>query len=105
MAQTVPAAETAMHVIEPIDDFLREAAEGYVEEIKKLCEKNDVQSKTVITTGNPVEEIVKKAEKSKADLVVMGSQGRSALAAAILGSVAYGVIHKDSSIPILIVKG
>jgi nucleotide-binding universal stress UspA family protein len=105
IGQTVPAAETARHVIEPIEDYLREAAEGYAGEIKKLCEKNGVQSKTVITAGHPVEEIVKEAKKSKADLIVMGSHGRSALAAAVLGSIAYGVIHKDTSIPILIVRG
>lgn len=104
MGQTVPAAQTAMQVIEPVEDYLREAAEAYAGEIKEWCEKSGVQSKTVITTGHPVEEIVKEAEKSKAVLIVMGSHGRSALAAAFLGSVAYGVIHKDTKIPVLVVK-
>jgi nucleotide-binding universal stress UspA family protein len=104
IGQTVPAVQTAMHVIEPIEDYLQEAAEGYAGEIKKLCDKNGVQSKTVITKGHPVEGIVKEAKKSKADLIVMGSHGRSALAAAVLGSVAYGVIHKDTKIPVLLVK-
>ena len=104
ISQTVLAPETTMQVIQPIEDYLREAAEGYAGEIKKLCEKNGVQSKTVITTGHPVEEIVKEAKKSKADLIVIGSHGRSALAAAVLGSVAYGVIHNDTKIPALVVK-
>jgi len=104
IGQTVPAAQTAIHVIEPIEDYLREAAEGYAGEIRKLCDKNGVQSKTVITKGHPVEEIVKEAKKVKADLIVMGSHGRSALAAAVLGSVAYGVMHKDTTIPVLVVK-
>ena len=30
--QTVPAGKTARHVIEPIEDYLREAAEGYAGE-------------------------------------------------------------------------
>ncbi len=102
--QIVPAAQTAMHIIEPIEDYLREAAEGYAEEIKNLCDKNDVQSKIVITKGHPVEEILKEAKKSKADLIVMGSHGRSTWAAAVLGSVTYGVIHKDTKIPVLVVK-
>jgi len=104
MGKTIPAEKTSRHVIEPIEDYLREAAEGYAGEIKKLCDKNGVQSKTVITKGHPVEEIVKEAKKSKADIIVMGSHGRSALAAAILGSVAYGVMHKDTTIPVLVVK-
>ena len=104
-AQTVPASETARHTIEPIEDYLREAAEGYAREIKKLCDNSGVASKVSIRMGHPVEEILKEAKRSKADLIVMGSHGRSALAATVLGSVAYGVIHKDTSIPILIVRG
>jgi nucleotide-binding universal stress UspA family protein len=105
IAQTVPALETARHTIEPIEDYLREAAEGYAGEIKKLCDKSGVASKISIKMGHPVEEIVKEAKRSKADLIVMGSHGRSALSATVLGSVSYGVIHNDASIPILIVKG
>ena len=104
MGQTISAEKTSRHVIEPIEDYLLEAAEGYAGEIKKLCDKNGVQSKTVINKGHPVEEIVKEAKKSKANLIVMGSHGRSALAAAVLGSVAYGVMHKDTKIPVLVVK-
>ena len=104
MGQTVQAKETAMNVIEPIEDYLREAAEGYAGEIRKLCNKNGVQSETVITAGHPVEVIVKEAARVKASLIIMGSHGKSALAAAVLGSVTYGVIHKDTRIPVLIVK-
>ncbi len=105
IAQTGPGAETAIYSIEPLEDYLREAAEGYAGEIKKLCDKSGVASKISIKMGHPVEEIVKEAKRSKADLIVMGSHGRSALSATVLGSVSYGVIHNDASIPILIVKG
>jgi len=70
-----------------------------------VCDKNGVAATISIKTGHPVEEIIKEAKKSKADLIVMGSHGRSALSATVLGSVSYGVIHNDTSIPILIVKG
>ena len=104
IAQTVPAVDTPTHVIEPIEDYLCEAARGYAEEIKKMCEKSGVQSETVIRTGHPVDGIVKEAKKSKVDLIVMGSHGRSALVAAVLGSVAYGVIHNETKTPVLIVR-
>ena len=104
IAQIVPASETARHTIEPIEDYLREAAEGYAGEIKKLCDKSGVASKVSIKMGHPVEEIVKEAKRSKANLIVMGSHGRSALSATVLGSVSYGVIHNDASVPILIVR-
>jgi hypothetical protein len=35
---------------------------------------------------------------------VTGSQGRSALKAVVPGSVAYGVIHRDASTPVLLVR-
>ena len=105
IAQTVPASETARHTIEPIEDYLKEAAEGYAGEIKKLCDKSGVASKISIKMGHPVEEIVKEAKRSKANLIVMGSHGRSALSATVLGSVSYGVIHNDKSIHVLIVRG
>ena len=102
--QTVPSTETARHVIEPIEDYLREAAEVYAGEIKKLCDKDRVRSKTIISSGHPVEDIVKTAARAKADLIIMGSHGKSALTAAVLGSVTYGVIHKETKIPVLIVR-
>ncbi|MBI4764025.1 MAG: universal stress protein [Deltaproteobacteria bacterium] len=104
IGQTVPARKTARHIIEPIEDYLKEAAEGFAGIIKKVCDEDRVKSETVIVKGHPVEEILKMAGRVKADLIIMGSHGRSALAAAILGSVTYGVIHKESKIPVLIVR-
>lgn len=104
IGQTIPARKTARHIVEPIEDYLKEAAEGSVGSVKKILQENRVKFDTVIVEGHPVEEILKTAQQTKADLIVIGSHGRSALAAAILGSVAYGVIHKESKIPVLIVR-
>jgi nucleotide-binding universal stress UspA family protein len=104
IAQTIQAAEAPRHTIEPIDYYLKEAAEVFTGEIKKLCDKNGIASKISIKTGHPAEVIVKEAKRSKADLIVMGSHGRSALSAAVLGSVSYGVIHHDTRNPVLIVR-
>ena len=104
IAQTIPAFDTPVNVTESVDDYLREAAKEYASEIEKLCDKSGVHSETVISTGHPVDEIAKEAKKSKADLIVMGSHGRSALAAAVLGSVAYGVVHNETKVPVLIVR-
>jgi nucleotide-binding universal stress UspA family protein len=105
IAQTVSVSETPRHTIEPIEDYLREAAEGYAGDIKKMCDKSGVASTIVIKKGHPVEVIVKEAKKSKANLIVMGSHGRSPLYATVLGSVSFGVIHNDKSVPVLIVRG
>jgi nucleotide-binding universal stress UspA family protein len=104
VAQTIPAFDTPVNVTESVDDYLREAAREYAAEIEKLCDKSGVRWETVISKGHPVDEIAKEAKKSKADLIVMGSHGRSALAAAVLGSIAYGVIHNETRVPVLIVR-
>ena len=105
MPQTIPAWDAARQVIEPIKSYLREAAEKFAGEVGKYCEKNHVRSKIVIATGHPIEEILKQAVRSKAGLIIMGSHGHSALAATVLGSITYGVIHKDKKIPVMVVRG
>jgi len=105
IAQTASLSQTTRHTIEPLEDYLQEAAEGYAGEVKKLCDKKGVAATISIKKGHPVEVIVKEARRLKANLIVMGSHGRSALSSIVLGSVSYGVIQNDKSIPVLIVRG
>ncbi len=102
--QAVSASASPTHLKESVDDYLKQSAQTSMDEIAKLCKKNGIQFKASIRKGHPVEEIVNEAVKTKADLIVIGSHGKSALKAAVLGSVTYGVIHKDIKIPVLIVK-
>lgn len=104
VTQSIPALAAPAQLIEPIEDYLRQAAESHIREAEKLCKKKSVQSVKVIRSGHPADEIIKEAEKSKVDLIVMGSRGRGAIKAAFLGSVTYGVIHKDTKIPVLVVR-
>jgi len=99
-----PVPDETHHILEPVEDYLREAAEAYAKEIKEICDENDVGSKILITSGNPAEEIIKEAENANVDLIVIGSHGRSAIAAAFLGSVTYSTIQKETKIPVLIVR-
>ena len=104
VSQSVSASASPTHVKESIEDYLKQSVQSSTDAIEKLCVKNRIRCTTVIRTGHPVEEIVNEAKKAKTDLIVMGSHGKSALRAAVLGSVTYGVMHKDSKIPVLIVR-
>ena len=53
--------------------------------------------------GDPVAEIVRTAREDDADLIVMGTHGRSALEHALLGSVAEKVVRK-APCPVLTVS-
>jgi len=52
----------------------------------------------------PADKIFNYAEKENADLIVMGSKGRTGLASILLGSVAAKVVSYDTQIPLLVVK-
>jgi len=104
LAQPISAIASPGHLQESVEDYMRQAAEACIQEATRICKENGMQPETTIRSGHPVEEIVNEAVESKVDLIVMGSQGRSALKAAILGSVTFGVIHKDTKIPVLVVR-
>jgi len=104
-AQTVSAANSPTQFIEPMEDYLKHTAETFLAEAERICKQHGgIQPKKLIRSGHPVEVIVKEARKSKTDLIIMGSHGKSALKAALLGSVTFGVIHKDTKIPVLVVR-
>jgi nucleotide-binding universal stress UspA family protein len=103
-APSMPGAVIPSHLTEPVEDYIRESLTGTLQELEKSFKQCGIPTKTVIRSGHPVEEILREAEKSKADLIVIGSHGKSALKAAFLGSVTFGVIHKDSKIPVLVVR-
>ena len=55
------------------------------------------------TFGQTAREILADAKEHDADVIIMGSRGRSELAAALLGSTAHKVIHLTDR-PVLIIR-
>ncbi len=71
----------------------------------------DIQTNIEITEiysldedGNPAKLIYNLAEAIQADLIIIGSKGRTGLASLILGSVAEKLMRYDKDIPLLVVK-
>jgi nucleotide-binding universal stress UspA family protein len=104
VGSSVSASASPTHLKEYVEDYLKQSAQSATEEIAKVCEQNRIQYKAAIRTGHPVQEIVNEATKSKVDLIVMGSHGKSTLKAVVLGSVTFGIMLKDTKIPVLIVR-
>ena len=104
VSQAVSAVASPTHLTESVEDYLKQEVKSNSEGVEQLCKRSHVKFSSIVKSGHPVEEIVKEATRIKADLVVMGSHGKSALRAAVLGSVTFGVAHKDTKIPLLIVR-
>jgi nucleotide-binding universal stress UspA family protein len=84
------------------------AAEMLDEFMLKMQKKHSAlhaieHAKTMLVVGLPVNRILESAEKIHARMIVMGSQGRTGLARAMLGSKAEQVVRL-APIPVMIVK-
>ncbi|MFB3924842.1 MAG: universal stress protein [Syntrophales bacterium] len=101
--QSIPGRLSPTHLIEPVDDLLKQTAEEYMKEIEEKGKKLGIPVRKVIRRGNAVEEIVLEARESKADLIVLGSRGRSMFKSILLGSVTLGVLH-HAHVPVLIFR-
>lgn len=86
----------------------------YVEELYKDAEKllnkelervsdQDVKVTPWIEFGEPAEKILEVADKSKADLIVIGVRGKSTWKKIILGSVSDKVLDR-AKIPVLVIR-
>ena len=91
----VPAARP--HQIDEVD-------RRPLEDALALAAEHDVDAKAELLAGPPADEIVAYADTIDADLIVLGSRGRGALATALLGSVSRAVLH-EARRPVLVVRG
>lgn len=82
------------------ENGLKEATTNYLNKVKQKL--GDENIKIVIKEGSFAHEILEQAEKSKADLIVMGSHSRGWLNDILMGSVVEKVF-KNTNIPLMIV--
>ena len=69
-----------------------------------VADARGVAATTALLGGSTVAEIVAYAEANDVDMIVVGSNGRGAIARAVLGSVSLGVLGASKR-PVLIVHG
>ena len=91
-------------VIRPIPEELVLRRRIAADEADELESRHDVEVSFEVVAGMPAEEIVAYADAIDADLIVLGSRGRGALASALLGSVSNAVLQSARR-PVLVVRG
>ena len=98
-AAGLPTEMAAMPAVGQLIDRLRAEAR---EEMRKVAARYP-QAKTLIREGSPRATILDVAREIGADLIVMGTHGRTGLAHIFFGSVAEYVV-RHSRIPVLTVR-
>lgn len=82
------------------DEFKREHNE--IQALSKGLRDKGFHVTGLLVQGPTVKTIFEIAKKSKADMIIMGSHGHSAVYQLLVGSISEGVLHK-SDIPVLFV--
>lgn len=121
LAKSARADLTIVHVMVPfvpmigdgyvspqvLDDVTRRQRAYADREIAKLVAKArqaGVRATSLVLEGTPADRIVRAAKSRRADMIVMGTHGRGAVAKFFLGSVA-GRVVATAACPVLTVRG
>jgi universal stress protein A len=89
---------------EQIERSARKAAEKQLDRLVAKARKAGVRAQGILRTGVPHDQIVRVARSRRADLLVIGTHGRTGLARLFLGSVASRVLA-TATCPVLTVRG
>lgn len=86
-----------------ISDIESQEAEKNVKRAKQHAEENGLAVKGFILSGRPYNAIIETAKEERANLIVVGSHGRTGISRLLMGSVAERVIGL-AECPVLVVK-
>ena len=118
MAEKLGAKIELIHVVRGSSDFVgyemgtawysnfeEELIKGGEKAMYRFAEEKfaGLDVETTIAVGDVVEEIIKHAEKSGIDMIIIGTHGRKGLEKVMFGSVAAGVV-KGAHCPVLTVN-
>jgi nucleotide-binding universal stress UspA family protein len=88
---------------EDLEAAARKSAESQLKAVLARANKAGARAKAILTEGIPVEQIVRAAKGKRADLIVIGTHGRTGFSRFFLGSVAERVVQL-ASCPVLTVR-
>lgn len=91
----LPANRVAKESLETLYRQIERDAREFLEEKRKECEAAGVTAKVLVVNGKVVDRILLAAKEEKAELVVMGSRGRSGVSRIrTIGSVARRALER-----------
>jgi nucleotide-binding universal stress UspA family protein len=81
----------------------RRSAERHLAAARARVRGERVRVRTMLVEGLPADEILRAARRARADLIVMGTHGRTGVSRVFMGSVAERVV-RESRCPVLTVR-
>lgn len=100
----IPMGRVQQHIgHETLDAYYREESEALLQPAAALLNAAGLAFSRHIHVGSAAEIIVKLARELACDMIFMGTHGRGALPAALLGSVASKVLHLADR-PVMLAK-
>ncbi len=76
---------------------------GVLDELKKRGAKENVKVTTMLEAGNPYEAVLGAADRVKAEAIVVGTSGKTAIDRVLIGSVSEYVV-RNSKCTVIVVK-
>lgn len=88
-----------------IENFVGEIVSGAEKTMQEFVVKHfaGLKAKGLVVNGYAAEEIIKTAKENDADLILMGTHGRTGINRILFGSVAEGVV-KTAHIPVMTIR-
>ena len=86
-----------------MEEEIRQRLNDKLNEFVQKTKKPDVKITTGVYEGVPDVEIIKLARENQADMIVMGTRGKTGLSHVLLGSVAERVI-RNAEVPVMTVR-
>jgi nucleotide-binding universal stress UspA family protein len=86
-----------------VKQYAIDSAEGHLQNIADRLARDGVTARGVVVIGAPVDEINRAVERERADLIVMGTHGRTGFRHLVAGSVAERIV-RSSTVPVLTIR-
>lgn len=102
LATTVVDAPSEYHIYDKLMLELLDKAKAATDAVRQKAAAMEVVVECYVRQGDPASSILDLVDEASADLVVMGSHGRTGLRRLLMGSVADEVMH-TSKAPVLVV--
>jgi nucleotide-binding universal stress UspA family protein len=83
--------------------LIKQRVEDYLIKTGESLKNKGVTVRTMVSTGNAADEIIKAVDDTGADLIAMSTHGRSGLRKLAFGSITDKVLH-HSKVPVLSVR-